>query len=296
MHHTLARSLLLRRIGCGAFVLALACTTFAQSAVAQTDVLSKADRGFWANWFARSDESKAGQPHWITPLATTTPRLEQEFRYDVLWQQPRPGDPYSENLGNSKGLELIPFKRVEIIAGVPPYIVHHNTSVEDGVGDFRLLLKYRLLASNEQRGNYIVTAFMDVSFPTGSGANGQTSVIVTPTLAYGKGVRGFDVQATVGVALPAGDESQIGRTYTWNNAFQYQVFRRLWPEVELNASFFRGGKNAGKAQVFFTPGLVVGRIPLGSRLGFTVGAGVQIAVTEFRTSTHNVIVSARLPF
>jgi hypothetical protein len=25
-------------------------------------------------------------PHWVTPLATTTPRLEEEYRYDQLWQ------------------------------------------------------------------------------------------------------------------------------------------------------------------------------------------------------------------
>ena len=31
-------------------------------------------------------ETQADQPHWITPLNTTTPRLEQEFRYDIQWQ------------------------------------------------------------------------------------------------------------------------------------------------------------------------------------------------------------------
>jgi len=287
----------LNSIRCRAFVLALAYSAFAPSAFAQTDELSKKDpQGFWANWFERSDQAKAEQPHWITPLATTTPRLEQEFRYDVLWQQLRPGVPYTENVGNSKGLELIPFDKIEIIAGVPPYIVHHSTTVEDGFGDFRLLIKYRLLAGNEEHANYIVTAFMDVSFPTGSGTNGQPNAVVTPTLAYGKGFRHFDVQGTVAAALPTGNEPQIGRTYTWNNAFQYQVFRRLWPEIEVNTTFLQDGKNAGKRQVLVTPGLVVGRIPLNSRVGLTFGAGVQIAATEFHTSTHNVILSVRLPF
>ena len=279
------------------FVVAWACISFASSAFGQTNAPSNAgNQGYWANWFERSDQSKAEQPHWITPLATTTPRLEQEFRYDVLWQQARPGMPYTENLGNGKGLELIPFDRVEIIAGVPPYIAHHNATVEDGFGDFRLLIKWRLLAANEERGNYIVTAFMDVSVPTGSGTNGQTNAVVTPTLAYGKGFGRFDVQGTVGAGLPTGNEAQIGRTYAWNNAFQYQVFGRVWPEVEVNATFFQDGKNAGKKQVFVTPGVVVGRIPLTSRLGLTFGAGVQIATTEFHVSTHNVILSARLPF
>src|SRR5213594_2808709 len=125
---------------------------------------SSSSKGFWADWFERSDKAKEEQPRWITPLATTTPRLEQEFRYDIVWQQPRPGVPYTLNVGNSKGLELIPFDKVEIIAGIPHYIVHHSTIVEDRFGDFRLLIKYRLLAGNEEHGNSILTAFLDMSF------------------------------------------------------------------------------------------------------------------------------------
>ncbi|MGE5243500.1 MAG: hypothetical protein ACM3SQ_04665 [Betaproteobacteria bacterium] len=249
---------------------------------------------YWENWLHRSDRAKAEQPHWITPLATTTPRLEQEFRYDVLWQQARPGAPYAENFGNGKGLELIPFDKVEVIVGVPPYIAHHNPSVEDGFGDLQFLVKYRLLAAGSGRGDYIVTAFMGLSVPGGN--SGQSRAIVTPTLAYGKGFGRFDVQGTVGAGLPAGDEARIGRTYTWNNAFQYRLFRRLWPEVEVNAAFFQDGPNAGRHQMFLTPGLVVGAIPLTGRLGLTVGAGVQIATTAFHTSTHNVVLSVRLPF
>jgi hypothetical protein len=214
----------------------------------------------------------------------------------VLWQRAQPGAPYTENFGNGKGLELIPSDKVEIIVGVPPYLLHHSAAAEDGFGDFRLLLKYRLLAANEERGSYIVTAFMDVSVPTGSGANGQARAMVTPTLAYGKGFGPFDVQGTAGVSLPTGNEAHIGRTYTWNNAFQYHVFRKLWPEVEVNASWFQDGKNAGKRQVLITPGLVVGRLPLTDRVALTVGVGVQIAVTEFRTSSHTIILSVRLPF
>ena len=31
--------------------------------------------------------TQAEQPHWITPLVTVTPRLEQELRYDFSWQE-----------------------------------------------------------------------------------------------------------------------------------------------------------------------------------------------------------------
>jgi hypothetical protein len=47
---------------------------------------ASAQDGFFADWFNMVSKTQAEQPHWITPLATTTPRLEQEFRYDIQWQ------------------------------------------------------------------------------------------------------------------------------------------------------------------------------------------------------------------
>ena len=255
-----------------------------------------AEKGFWKTWFQRSDKTKREQPNWITPLATTTPRLDQEFHYDVSWQQAMPSTNYTANLGSSKGLELIPFEKVQISAAVPPYIFHNNPAVQDGFGDFGVLVKYRLLSANEENGNYIITAFLDVTAPTGQHGNGQTSTIIAPVIGYGKGFGHFDVQGTFGVALPTGNESMIGRMYTWNNTFQYQLLRRLWPELEVNATFFRDGKNDGKKQVLITPGLVVGRFPLTSHLRLALGVGLQIAASEFHTTQHKFILSVRLPF
>ncbi len=41
---------------------------------------------YFAHWFDRVNEAQASQPHWITPLVTVTPRLEEEVRYDQYWQ------------------------------------------------------------------------------------------------------------------------------------------------------------------------------------------------------------------
>jgi len=54
--------------------------------------------------------------------------------------------------------------------------------------------------------------------------------------------------------------------------------------------------NDGKKQVFVTPGLGVGRIPLHNRLGLTVGVGLQVAATQFHTYNRAVTFSFRLPF
>lgn len=270
-----------------------AVSSRAQSAANQN---TGTDPGFFESWFQRVDKTQAEQPHWATPLATTTPRLEEEFRYDILRLTNNAGVT-TENYGGAKGLELIPMEHVEVILVAPPaYIVHHNPLVKDGFGDWGLLIKYRILSSNEERGNYILTAFFQATVPTGQYNNGATDAIITPTIAYGKGFGNFDVQGTFGVTLPTGNEAKIGHTYPWNNAFQYHLYRKFWPEVEVNYTHFQDGANNGKTQVFMTPGLVIGRLHLWKRLALTVGGGFQIATTHFHTSNHNGIFSVRFPF
>jgi hypothetical protein len=158
------------------------------------------------------------------------------------------------------------------------------------------LAKYRLLSQNEENGDYILTAFLGWSVPTGTYSNGARHAVITPTIAYGKGIRDFDVQGTFGVGLPTGDTNISGRTYAWNNTFQYRVLRKVWPEVELNSTFIQDGKNDGKKQTFVTPGVVLGRFRLWGRVGFTFGGGYQIAATHFHTTNHNGILSIRFPF
>src|ERR1700758_1320987 len=113
---------------------------------------------YFADWFHRIDKTQAEQPHWVTPVATTTPRLEEEFRYDQLWQLNLAGVG-TNNYDGGKGLELIPTEKIEVIVNVPPYLAHHNPKVHDGFGDTAFLVKYRLLAANEEHGSYILTAF-----------------------------------------------------------------------------------------------------------------------------------------
>jgi hypothetical protein len=257
--------------------------------------LSFAQEGYFSDWFARVDKTQAEQPHWITPLFTTTPRLEEEVRYDQLWQENAKGVT-TDNFDGGKGLELIPFERVEVIFNVPPYLEHNDPKVRDGFGDVAFLIKYRLLSANEAHGDYILTAFLAWSVPTGDHKNGTLDAVITPTIAYGKGFGQFDVQGTFGVALPTADTNLLGRNYLWNNTFQYRMFRKFWPEVELNSTFFQDGSHDGEKQNFVTPGLVIGRLHLWRRVGFTIGGGYQIATTHFHNNNHNAVLSIRFPF
>lgn len=260
-----------------------------------TSTLTFAQNGYFANWFDRVDKTQAEQPHWITPLATTTPRLEEELRYDQLWQHNAKGVT-TDNYDGGKGLELIPLEKVEVIFNVPPYIDHNSPTAKNGFGDTAFLVKYRMLSASEKEGNYILTAFLGWSIPTGSYSNGALRAVITPTIAYGKGFGHFDAQGTFGVGLPVADTNLVGRTYTWNNTFQYRLFRKFWPEVELNSTFYQQGEHDGMKQNFVTPGLVIGRLHLAKRVGLTFGGGYQIATTHFHTTNHNGILSVRFPF
>lgn len=251
--------------------------------------------GAFDTWFKRSDQAKADQPHWMTPLVTVTPRLEQEFRTDFLIQRTPSGNGLV-NFGNSKGLELIPNERIEVILNVPPYIQHNQATVHDGFGDVSFLGKYRLLSANEQSGNHIVTLFLAASIPTGSYTNGARSAVFTPTIAGGKGWGRFDVQSTLGATLPTNHVNVTGHAIIFNTAFQYHVLPKLWPELEVNSTFWKDGAEDGKKQTFLTPGLIVGRFKLHGRVVLALGAGFQIAVTSYHTYNHAAVFTVRFPF
>ena len=73
----------------------------------------------------------------------------------------------TDNFDGGKGLELIPFEKVEVIFNVPPYLAHNDPTVHDGFGDAAFLVKYRLLSANDKHSNYILTAFLGWNLPTG---------------------------------------------------------------------------------------------------------------------------------
>jgi len=257
---------------------------------------------YFRNWFVRSDKSKEEQPHWMTPIVTVTPRLEQEIREDFLWQ-PRPNGDYLTNYGGQKGLELIPTDDTEIIIGIPTYQMLRSSKKpfkEVGWADENLLLKYRFLTANEEHGNYIVTGFLGVTLPTGSEEFTKKQVIYTPTIAAGKGwgtrQAGFDIQSTLSASIPDGHEKAIGVPIVWNTALQPYGFKYFWPEVEFGYTYWMDGLTKKKTQWTITPGLILGRFPVWDRVKAVVGLGYQMPLTTFRTQEHTWILTIRFPF
>lgn len=294
-------------MGCRNLIFTFAAGTLLVAMAAASGAQTAPGDSFVAKYQARVTATQNEQPHWVTPVATVTPRLEQEMRTDFV-RQTNPKLYETWNYGNSKGLELIPLRRVELLFNLPPFFSHSQPGVKDGFGDVSFNSKFRFFARNEEHGNAIVTGFFAATIPTGKNANGSCCAVVTPTLAAGKGFGLLALTSTLGGSLPVTNAKGLGHTVTWNNVVQYRlakagVPRFFWPEVEFNSSFYSGGSNDGKIATFATPGIVVGRLPLShdadgkpGRLGVTFGAGEQIALTHFHTYNHGIILTARMPF
>jgi hypothetical protein len=141
----------------------LASAAFAQTQDTATAMNSTSD-SYFGDWFARVSKIQSEQPHWITPMTTVTPRLEEELRYDQSWEN-NSGTSRTANYGNGKGLELIPYENVEVILGIPNWEAHNKPTEADGFGDESFLVKYRIASANEDSGNYIVTTFLQLQHP-----------------------------------------------------------------------------------------------------------------------------------
>jgi hypothetical protein len=252
-------------------------------------------RNLFRAWLDLGDQVQARQPDWLSPLATTSGRLKQEFRYDI-WDQPASGRNRSYQFGGNKGLEFITSSRTQILIGVPTYTLVPPNGPPGGFGDLPLMVKFRISSAERTEGNYLATFLLAATAPTGSHRYGAGEAVVTPTMAFGKGWRRFDVQSTLGVNLPAGDAAKLGRQLLWNTAFQYQAAWKLWPELEANSTFYTTGKYAGETQLFLTPGLGIGRAHLAGRFRLSSAVGMQIAATQFHTYNHRWMFSTRVSF
>ena len=262
------------------------------------------DGGFISSWLAMVGHTQDEQPHWMTPLATVTPRLEQEFRFD-MFSEDLASHGHLDNYGGAKGLEFIPSENTEIIIGVPPYetrTANDGKTLAAGWGDWpALLVKYRFLSANEESGNYIVTGFLQFSAPTGQSAFTNRFYVVQPTIAFGKGWGDFDLQATIGEQFPAGGSVNIERTFGQpvleNVAAQYHIWEFLWPELEANSTWWPNGSKAGKLQLFLTPGIIFGRFTIRDRVKLILGAGYQISVSPHAPAYKNdAVLTLRTTF
>jgi hypothetical protein len=283
--------------------LALLFVLASASASAQTNSAAAAPTGFYGEFAARTNATQSKQPAWAVPLVTTYTGLFQVVRTDFV-RQVTPARADTWNFDNSKGVNVIPGFNTEFDVNLPPYLMHESVpgaaTPKDGAGDMSFLGKYRIASANEKNGAFTLSAWALATIPTGSYKNGSTDASIAPTLGGGKGFGHFDVQSTIGATLPTGKPASTtaGRPVAWNTVAQYRVGKLFWPELESNATFYKGGTNDGKMQEFVTPGMIVGKCALHpadakSRPGLAFGAGMQIATSHFHAYNHALVLTAR---
>ena len=246
-------------------------------------------------WLRKVDQVRASQPHFISPMVTTHVLLVQQFRYDMSWQQDTPSGLTTSNYGASRGLEIIPASRFEVGIFPPDYLAHES-SVPNGFGDLAFQVKFRAFSATEGQGDYFVGFFLGGSVPTGTPPNGIGHTVLSPTIAAAKGLGHWDIQTTLGANLPVTGGNILGQAIIFNTAVNYKIKHTVWPMLEQNSTFWSGGVLDGKKEVFLTPGIVLGSFAIAERLRFAIGAGVQIAITQFHQYNHRWILSLRFPF
>jgi hypothetical protein len=267
------------------------------------------------------EATQKAQPRWMTPLVTVTPRLEQEFRADFYDQKNGPGPQGNgQNIISYGGpggarLEFVPAWNWEVIVATPPWATASGPRGKaEGVGDWpAFLVKYRLISANKDNGDYIVTAFFQMSDPLGTPGQISNNVLTAqPTLAFGKGWGDFDIQSTVSVQIPVDgiqsanftaqqNMTRFGDPLLWNTAFQYHFAEYFWPELEVNYTFWPNGIHKDLNQVLLTPGIIFGRFKIGQDtptrpINLIIGAGYQFAVTSDPVVKNNWVATLRVTF
>jgi hypothetical protein len=268
--------------------------------LAATNTTLFSQDNFFAKWDSRTSATQARQPSWPPPLFSPYPMLIQVFRADFT-RQITPALTSTWNYGAARGLNLIPGFNSEVDVYYAPYIQHNTPKAKDGFGDVGFLYKYRILSKNEKDGNYMLSAQLTATIPTGSHSNGSPDSSISPALLSGKGFGKFNVISCLGGTLPTEETNKVGRSVAWNTSAQYHISKYVWPELESNATWFFAGKNNGKKQNFVTPGIVFSKFKLRpsdetSRLGVAFGAGMQIATSQFHTYNHDLAFTTRFVF
>lgn len=285
--------------------LLLAGLGVATEARAEQPAGSSAWSDFLSTWSRQAAEARASQPHWLTPLMSPTPVLTQLLRSDVSYQWLANGA-RSLNVGGNKGVFLIPGPTTEVDIGVPTFEQRYGVKPAYGLLDWQFLqVKQRLASADEQHGAYVVSAGFAAQAPTGAPAFTNGSLVLTPTLAGGKGFGDLNLQATSGLAIPTDAGATVGTAWLTNLVLQYRWQGILWPEFEVNWTYWlNGSQRGGLSQLFFTVGALFGPLPIGGDRAIMLGVGYQFAVAPpphlepvlTPTYQNNLVFSARMQF
>ena len=263
--------------------IARAADALPQPQVAESSDVAQDVTNYFADWFKRVDATSADQPSWAAPMTTVTPLLKEFVMYGQAFQTLPNGANVAVYDGGmpAVGIHLIPDYYNEVYIGAPPYQARTIKQPANGFADLPFfLLKTRLGSGNEENGDYAVSAYLAGQAPIGIKQFTNNAYYITPTIAAGKGWGDFDIQATVGTPWPTSNYNKLGTQLVTNVAFQYHLLPYLWPEIELNDTYWFNGARGGLNQLFLTFDAIIGPYPIpGTRAKAALLVGYQTALT-----------------
>ncbi|MGD9505493.1 MAG: hypothetical protein AB7W37_11295 [Syntrophobacteraceae bacterium] len=233
--------------------------------------------GWFEKWRRMTGETKERQTNWMTPLVTTTSRLEQRIRYDVYDETKGNGNK-AYNYGAGKGVSLIVTPTDEFTFSLPNYIDVPGAPASTGFAGEVLQWRHRIMSSPEIQKNYVFSVQLSALSPTGDIPSVANHWVWTPTILFGKGWGNFNFIVNLGTQWADGDNSKLSAPIIWNAAFEYRI-GRITPCVELNSQptisrFFASGSPG----LFVTPELLIGRFTIKEDVRYYFGVGYQIAL------------------
>lgn len=228
-------------------------------------------------WRRMTIETRERQTHYLTPLVTETPRLEQRIRYDI-YDETLPNGKKAWNFGNQKGVNVIVAPTFEVAAALPNYLYYPGSGQKDGFGGQVFMVKNRIMASPETQKNYVFSVMLIALTPTGTASGLDNHWLWTPFVTFGKGWGHFDFMINLGTSWSDADNKQLGSPIIWNVCLQYR-FGVICPTIELNSHpsmsefyFF------GEPGLFVTPEVLIGRFHFRDYYSIYFGFGYQMAL------------------
>ncbi|VVM05786.1 hypothetical protein MAMC_00794 [Methylacidimicrobium cyclopophantes] len=232
-----------------------------------------------SRWRRMTIETREKQTHWLTPIVTETPRLEQRIRYDV-YDETLPNGNKKFNFGAGKGINFIVAPTMEAAFSLPQYLYYPGAGRLDGFRGESFMIKNRIMASPEDQKNYVFSVMLEALSPTGTLPDFAEHWIWTPMLTFGKGWGHFDFMVNLGTAWADADNRQLGSPIVWGVALQYR-FGVICPTIEVNShptlsNFFF----VGQPGLFVTPEVLIGRFHFRDHWSLYFGFGYQMALDQ----------------
>src|SRR5260370_11098598 len=84
------------------------------------------------SWLDRATITRSSQPDWVTPLITASANLEEAVIYDTSRKLLPAGAPPLVTAGGPRGVQFVPFGRLQVTFGATPYLFHNNAKAYDG--------------------------------------------------------------------------------------------------------------------------------------------------------------------